>query len=99
MPLRLLHARAHDVGVESIKVEPDVDAGVLESLHALVMFGRGIDVVDTDRIGSEGLHEVGIKLALVVVNERVFWEKLVGDSCGNVLVECIMSVLRQVKHL
>lgn len=56
-------------------------------------------MVDADGIGSEGLHEVGIELALVVVNERVFGEKLVGDSCGDVSVECIISDIRQVQCL
>lgn len=83
IPLRLRHARSLDVRVESVKVEPDVDSGVSERVHAVVMLSFGVDVVYADRIGTEGLHEVGIALALVAVDERVVWEELVGDACGE----------------
>ena len=71
VPLRLRHARSLYVRIEGVQVEPDVDAGVGEGFHAAIVVGARIDVVDADRVGAEGLHQVGIAGALVVVDERV----------------------------
>jgi hypothetical protein len=81
VPLRLRHARSLDVRVEGVQVEPDVDAGVGEGLHAGIMVGARIDVVDADGVGSEGFHQVGIASALFIVDERVVRQKLIGDAC------------------
>jgi hypothetical protein len=80
IPLRLRHARSLDVRVEGVQVEPDVDAGVGESLHAAIVVSARIDVVNTDGVGSEGLHQDGIAGALVIVDERVVRQQLVGDA-------------------
>lgn len=86
VPLRLSHARSLNVRIEGVQVEPDVDAGVGEGLHAAIVIGVGIDVVDADGVGAEGLHQIGIAGALVVVDERVIREKLVGDTLWGLSV-------------
>lgn len=52
VPLRLSHARSLNVRIEGVQVEPDVDAGVGEGLHAAIVVGAGIDVVDADGVGA-----------------------------------------------
>jgi hypothetical protein len=49
--------------------------------------GARIDVVDADGVGTEGLHQVGIAGALVVVDERVVRQKLVGNTLSGLLVK------------
>lgn len=71
---------ADDVGGESVKVNPSVNASGGEGGHAAVVVGRGIDMVDTDRVRADGLHEGSIALALVGVGKRVAVGKLVGDA-------------------
>jgi hypothetical protein len=80
VPLRLSHARSIDGGIESVQVEPDVNASIGKSLHAGVMLGFWINVVNTDRVGTQSLHEVGITCALVVVDEWIVWQELVGNT-------------------
>ena len=44
------------------------------------MVGIGINMVNSKSVGAQFLHEVGIPLALLRVNERVFRDELVSDS-------------------
>jgi hypothetical protein len=99
VPLRLRHARSLDVRIESVQIEPNVDAGVGEGLHAAVVVSAGIDVVDADGVGSEGLHQVGIAGALVVVDERVVRQELVGDAFWRRLVESMTDAEENSKPL
>lgn len=69
-----------DLRVEGIKIQPDIYAGGSEGLHAAVVVGGGIDVVNAYRIGANRLHELRVELALRVVNERVVGDELVCDS-------------------
>ena len=50
------------------------------------MVGRGVDVVDTDRVCADGLHKVCVEAALGVVDERVVGDQLVGDALDEELV-------------
>ena len=90
IPLRLRHARSLDVGIEGVQVEPDVDTGVSESLHAAIMVRTRIDVVDANGVGAQGLHQVGIAGTLVVVDERVVRQELVSDALCRWSVESII---------
>lgn len=87
VPLRLSHARSLNVRVEGVQVEPDIDAGVGEGLHAAIVVHARINMIDADGISAEGLHQVGIAGALVVVDERIVRQKLVGDALWGLLVE------------
>jgi hypothetical protein len=42
--------------------------------------GVGVDMVDTDRVGSNCLHGLGIELALVRINERISWSALIRNA-------------------
>jgi hypothetical protein len=44
------------------------------------MIGSRINVVDADAVGANGLHEGGVGRALLVVDEGVVGDELVGDS-------------------
>ena len=80
VPPRSCYPRAFDIAAKRIEVEPDVDARVVEGLHALVVVGGRVDVVDADAVGAEGFHEGGVELALGG-GERVVVGELVGDAC------------------
>ena len=69
-----------ELGVEGVEVEEEVDLGLEEGLHAAVMVGGGVDVVDPDGIGAEGGHEAGVAVALFGVYKGVVWRELVSDA-------------------
>ncbi len=48
------------------------------------MVGRGVDVIDTNAVDAKFLHETGVALALLSIDERVLGAKLVRDAWGNV---------------
>lgn len=75
-----------DICVESVEVQEYVDAGILKCLHAAVVVGRGVNVVDTNGISAQRFHECGIELTLVGVHERVVRQKLVGDTLDKPLI-------------
>ena len=82
--LRLVPLRVggDDVGGEGVEVDPGVDAGVGEGGHAAVVVGAGVDVVDADGVGAQGLHEAGVELALLRLRQRVIVGELVRDACA-----------------
>ena len=82
VPLGCGHARSLDVRVEGVQVKPDVDAGVGECLHAVVMFGLRINVVNADGVGTKSLHQICVECALGVVDKWVLGQELVGNACG-----------------
>lgn len=77
VPLRV---RLLNLSVEGVQIQPDVDTGIGEGLHAVIVVGRGINVVDANGVGANRLHEVRVELALLVVNERVVGNELVSDA-------------------
>ena len=66
--------------VEGVQIQPDVDARVGEGAHALGVVLLGINVVDADRVGANGLHESGVEAALCGIDERVIGDELVGNA-------------------
>jgi len=55
--------------------------------------GGGVDVVHTDSIGSDGLHESSIKSALVAVDQRIVWSELVGNAWKVLVLSTDSEVL------
>jgi hypothetical protein len=47
-----------DLRVEGVEIQPDVYACVREGLHAIIVVGRGVDVVHAYGIGANRLHEL-----------------------------------------
>ena len=66
-----------DVGLEAIHVHKKVYPCICESLHATGVICGGIDVVDTDGVGTEGLHEGGVCAALLYAHQGVIRDELV----------------------
>jgi len=66
--------------VESFQINKQINSGVLKGGHAPVVVSVRIDVVDTDCVGAQFLHQSGVQFALSGINERVIVGKLVGDS-------------------
>ncbi len=64
-------AHRQDVCVKGIEIDYEVDASAVEHAHALVMIRFRVDVIDSEGIGAQGLHEGGISSALFGVDERV----------------------------
>jgi hypothetical protein len=48
------------------------------------MVARGINVVHTNGIGTQRLHESGVKLALGRVDERIGGNELVRNTCREI---------------
>lgn len=69
-----------NLSIEGVQVDKQVDASVGEGSHAAGVVSGGIDVVDANGVRAQRLHEVGVELALVVVDERVVWDQLVCDT-------------------
>jgi hypothetical protein len=76
-----------DLRIERVEIQPQVDASVGERLHAVFVIGGWINVVNTDAVCANGLHESSVGGALVIVNEGVVWDELVGDSWGLLVHE------------
>ena len=82
--LRLVYTYGVDLGGESVEIDKEIDSSVGKCAHASLVVTARIDVVDTDRIRSQSLHELRIVAALVVVDQRVIGSELVGDTCDRV---------------
>jgi hypothetical protein len=82
VPLGLGHAGSLDIRVESVQVKPDVDTGIGKSLHAVVVLGLRINMVNADGIGAESFHQVRVERALGIVDKWVLGQKLVGNACS-----------------
>lgn len=76
----------YNVCVEGVEVNQQIDAGISKSVHATVMVGTCIDVIDAQGVCAELLHELDIALALLCVDKRVIRAKLVSNTC-RMLVE------------
>lgn len=44
-------------------------------------------MVDANGISTEVLHEVSVERALVIVDERIFWEELIRNACCLLLAK------------
>ena len=75
-----------DVRAESVKVEEQIDASILEGAHTLVMIRCWVDVVDTNGIGSECLHECSIQFALISLGKWVVRSELVRNALDEPLM-------------
>lgn len=69
-----------DGGGEGVHVHEQVDARVSEGVHAIAVVSARVDVVDTDRVRAEGLHQVRIEGALSAIEKRVVGSQLIGDA-------------------
>lgn len=74
------HAYHFDVGGEGVHVGPDVNSSILKDLHAVGVVLCGINVVDTDRVGTELFHEVGVTTTLFLVEEGITSNELVRNT-------------------
>jgi hypothetical protein len=77
-----LRAFLVDLRIERVEIQPQVDTGVGERLHAVCVIGGWVNVVDADAVCANGLHQSSVGRALVVVDEGVVGDELVGDSWG-----------------
>lgn len=75
-----------DVGVKGIEVDEQVNAGVIKRLHAAAVISIWVDVVDTNAVDAELLHELSVTLTLLSVDKGVVGTQLVGDTWGLLLV-------------
>ena len=69
-----------DVRWEVIKINEQVNAVVRKRLHAAIVVGGWIDVVNTDGVCTKLLHESGIELALLGVHQRIIRDELVSNA-------------------
>lgn len=61
---------------KGVEVDKEIDASIGKGGHARSVIGGWVYVVDTNRIGTELLHERRIKPALVGIDERILGDQL-----------------------
>jgi hypothetical protein len=76
-----LWRRLVDLRIKRIKIHPGIDTGISKRLHAGIVVGGGVNMVDADRVHANGLHERSVEGALRCGHERISRDKLVGDAC------------------
>ena len=69
-----------DVRWEVVKINKQVNAVVSKRLHATIVVGSWVDVVNTDGVGTELLHKSGIELALLGVHQWIIRDELVSNA-------------------
>lgn len=74
-----------DISWEIIKIYQEIDSRVGKGGHTSIMVGFGIDVIDTNGIGAQCLHESCIAYALCRVHQRVVWDQLVCNAWNKKL--------------
>lgn len=60
-----------NIRVKSVQVDEGIYAGLVKGCHAPVVICAGVNVVNTDCVGTQRLHEVGIAGALISINQWV----------------------------
>lgn len=70
-----------NVCFETVHVHKHIYSSLSECIHTPLVVRRGVDVVHTDRIGAQFLHESGIEFTLCSINERVVFDQLIGNTC------------------
>jgi hypothetical protein len=66
-------------------------SSVSECLHAIGVIGIRIHMVNTDRVGADGLHEGRVETTLCRVDEGIVGYQLVGDTCRLWSVAVLVS--------
>lgn len=56
------------------------------------MVSLGVNVIDANRVCANRLHERGVEATLRCIDERVIWDKLVGDSYDGQLYSMLAYV-------
>lgn len=73
----MVEAYLADRTVERVQVEEEVDAVVRKDFHTAIVICLWVDMVDTNCIGAQCLHECSVKRALLCVDERIIGNKLI----------------------
>ena len=81
-----------DVGLEAVQIDEAIDPFSCECIHAPLVVGGFVDVVDSDCIRSELLHKVCITLALFGIDKRIVFDELVGNTCIRPLLDNIRQL-------
>ena len=68
---------------KGIQVNEHVDTAVGKRLHTAVMRSIWVDVVDTNRVCAERLHESRVACALRGIDEWIVGNELVCNSCST----------------
>lgn len=66
--------------VKCFQINKQINTGIRKGRHAPVVVSVRIDMVDTDCVGAQFLHQSGVQLALSGINEGVIVGKLVGNT-------------------
>ena len=66
--------------VESVQVDEGVDTSIRKCIHTRFVICGWIDMVDSNCIGSQSLHEGSIKTTLCALRQGISFNKLIGDS-------------------
>ena len=69
-----------DVGLEAVQIDKYMDPIGCEGIHTPRVLGRLVDMVDSDGICTELVHQSRITLALFGVDERIIFDELVRDT-------------------
>ena len=66
---------------EGVQIHKQEYSSISKCRHAVRVVLGAVDMVNAYRVGTELLHQGSIELTLGVVDKRVIWEELIGNSC------------------
>lgn len=73
-----------DVSLETVQIHKEIDAVRREDIHATRVVGGFVDVIDSDSVCSQLLHQSSVTATLVDVHKRIIFDQLICDTCRMV---------------
>lgn len=100
---RPLRSTLRDRARKSVQINKDIDTMRVEGLHARIVIQTRVDVIHTDGVGTQLLHQCSITGTLCTVCAELVALKLVGDAldvplvsiCGEELAAFCYDVLKR----
>lgn len=89
-----------NVSWEGVHIDEEVYVVLCEDIHASSVICRRIDMVHSDCVDSQGLHQSCVARALCGIDKRIAFLKLIGNTCRKkpwlahwIVIRCGMRYL------
>jgi hypothetical protein len=70
-----------DIGLEAVQIDKGIDTAGREGIHTSSMISSAVDMIDTNGVGAELLHQSSITVALFSIDERIILDELISNTC------------------